>query len=399
MVSDHPQRRTRRNLLKTTVTIGGLKFGSSSVLAADNKKLIKYVHYIKSEKVGSGKPQRTPIYRTMAKHEWDRRNAATKAAEKVNRKIKNRWGDTLIRPYFTSLNNSPIGFGVQVHYNTYVDSHGNQNSPEPKLKNVKNFLPNEITVNYDGKDFTSSVDVRKSKTEEAADCGESVSDMGAELWEHEIPGGVPCKVKTDDSNNQGTFCATFYETDYSAPGLILSGHVAEDIRNDVEQVSTYVGDIYDYSNTNTGIDWAFARLSDPFNPKYYIAHESNENNNLDYTVDGIVSNAGLRADVDTDEVYYTQGRDSRRQPGTLEEMGVNDQIGLGGRHNDVKSSHDTGFGDSGGPLFKTTSDNTGAYIAGVMYARFTYMPLDDNCGSTLSTTAETVEEDAPGFFH
>jgi len=157
--------------------------------------------------------------------------------------------------------------------------------------------------------------------------------------------------------------------------------------------------VFDLKNNRRGVDWAYARLREGYSPEYYIADESNNKGDLDYTNDGIVTNDGLMADTDTDTIYYTQGRESRRQSGTLEEMGVNDRLGLGGQYNDVRSSHDVGDGDSGGPLFRINPDNTGAYIAGVIYAKFTYRPVDNNCGNALSTTAETVEDDAPGFFH
>lgn len=211
---------TRRKFLKTTAAVGTVSYGSSSVLAGNNNELVEYIHFIKTNDVGPGEPERIPIYRTMQRNEWNRRKAATKAAQKMYDKIRNKWGSNPIRPFFAKLNNSPIRFGVKVHYNTYVDNRGTKRSPKPKLKKVKDELPNEITVEYDDKEFTSAVSVAESKSEEAGDCGESVDNMLGGSWD-DIPGGIPCSVEAGDSNNLGTFCATFYETDYSASGLIF----------------------------------------------------------------------------------------------------------------------------------------------------------------------------------
>jgi len=384
---------SRRSLIKKTATLGGLSLTTTPVIGSPNDELVQYVHFIKSKKIGPGEPKRSPIYRTMPKDEWDRRKAATKATNKINQDIRNKWGATLIRPFFTTLDDSPIHFGVRVDYRIIKDNKGNKKSPGPKLEEVRNKLPDEVTVEYNGDKFTSSVKVNKSASQQTADCGESVNDMGGELWKDNVPGGVPCYA-----DGRGSFCASFYETDYSGPGLITSGHVAGEIGNNVYQNSTHIGDVFDLTNNNQGVDWAFVRLSGPYSPEYYIADESNNNGDLDYTVDGIVTDEGLMADVDTNEIYYTQGRESRRESGTLGEMGVNDRYG-GDGYNDVKSAHDVGDGDSGGPLFRIDSSSTGAYIGGVVYAKFTYWPFDNNCGNCLSTTAETVEEDAPGFFH
>lgn len=186
----------------------------------------------------------------------------------------------------------------------------------------------------------------------------------------------------------------------------MSGHVANELRADIDQDGTWVANVFDLTNNTygfqAGIDWAWVRPRK--REGYYvdgtIAEPQNNPPDTDYSVAGKVTNSGLKADVGTEETYYTQGETSRRLSGTITEMGANDN--LGPYYNDVKSSHDVGPGDSGGPLFHVDSSGD-ACIAGVIYASYDPQSvideLGDGCGGALSTTAETVEDDAPGYFY
>jgi len=405
MSLDKPPEVSRRKALKSASAAGILGVFPSNVLAKNTPSLVKYVHRTKILNGGSDDPKKVPIYETMEQEEWNRRSAGAKAASKIYEKIDKYWEPTLIRPYFRKMDDSPVKFGVNVDYHKIKKTNGDVKSPPPSRNQVEEKLPDRVNVEYNNNNYTINVKLTESiHSRVNGDCGRNTKNMCCETWDS-IPGGTPCRNK--DSGGKGSFCARFWEYNYSAGGLIMSGHVASELRADITQNGTYVADVFDITNNqegfDSGVDWAWVRIRkrEGYDVNGEIAEPQNNPPETEHPVSGIVNNSGLMGDAGTDQTYYTQGRNSRRLSGTINELGGNDNYSLNG-YNDVKSSHDVGPGDSGGPLFMVDSSGD-AYIAGVMYASYDpeaiYRGFGDGCGGCLSTTAETVEDDAPGYFY
>lgn len=173
---------SRRGVLKAASSAGVLTYGSTSVIATNPLPVVEYVHRIKVLEGGTNNPKRVPIYRTMEREEWNRRSGGSKAASKIYRKIDQFWEPTLIRPYFTLMDDSPIGFGVNVDYHHLVKRGGDTRSPPVSKNEVENRLPDRITVEYDGNEYTSKVKVTESEHVRAghSDCGQNTNDMCCE---------------------------------------------------------------------------------------------------------------------------------------------------------------------------------------------------------------------------
>lgn len=329
-----------------------------------------------------GTVQREPVYETISRERWERKEATDNALQQVGEFLEGRGEDhTLV---FTGAEHSPTEYGIEV-----------KTTPE-KRDRIEKILPTEQQgiATADGetvRDVEVPVDVVSTELQKQAD------NYDGEHYD-EIPGAAPvARVVEPEEWVAGTATAPFH-SDEHGDGWVMSGHVAsgngEDIVHQLDDTIDTVDLGTSRDQINSGFrDCAFIESDTYRIPSSWIPSED-YNDPKDISIDGTVTDEGLENRVGQNYGLTMQGRYSGRHDTTL--TGVI-KGGLLGQ--DVKALvadyNDTVDGDSGGPVFHQLSE--GAYICGAHTG--TYDSDDDNVyENSVSTTAETVEEELGGNF-
>ncbi len=289
---------------------------------------------------------------------------------------------------------SPTDFGVEVRV-----------PPQAKydIKEIKELLPSTLSGTAGKGEYSIEnipVEVTEVETDLAADYLPECSTYVGELYD-DVPGGAPVKVP-ESSKSYGTAAGAFDHPDYGI-GWIISGHVAEDAANDVDQMGGSNGvqsmgitrDV-NLDRDHNAVDYAFVQntASSESEPIFSIASATYDDNN-DRNQAGIVTETELRNNKGNQNyILWTQGYKTCRHDCYI--LGFEKHF-----YDDVHAvltNEAVRDGDSGGPLFHI--DGNDAYIAGVIKGSYN----DGEDGDTtkddgkLSTAAETIEERTGGSF-
>lgn len=401
----------RRRFIKAATAAGigasTLMYGSQEAIAKqsddDEVAIVDRVRVTQEPNPETGQQlKREPVYRRIERSRWNRLRATKRAGRNIEKRIRDKWGETPIATHWVAFDDSASGFKIRVLY---------QGDPEPSKEEVRDYLPDQASGEAGGDRHNAPVEVVEGETHLVGeqDCTDN-SGMAPYDWS-EGPGGalMDCPQASGGEGATGTTCGTFVHTDHSPNkyGLVASGHVMEEVRNDLQWSRTpgkwHAGDAYEVINeTNdligsTGVDCAFIRMrgQDGYSQQSQIADPSNDGT-TDYPIDGIITNDSLMTAADNcgNYPFYTQGAKTKRIYGCIKGLGYK---GGFGNNNNVLSDHTVDHGDSGGPLYYI-NDNGSAFIGGTIYAHYNPNSLGQ-CGGALSTTAETVEDRLGGAFY
>lgn len=376
---DHSKRRKlkrmgRRRFVKTALSMGiaaeSLRLGTRDgiVQAADVDEM-PYVKYVTGNPSSPG--GREPIYDTVPREEWIRRQTAVNLRGKVEQMIRRNWGTSPITPVFVAMGESPTGFGVRVDYDTAMNRGRARRTPQPSVEEVRATLPERAAAKSGDGDFQEirrNIPIRVVETASRNHCDDksvvgpiqegvySYADSGS------VPGGVPITtpkngdtIESGEKEKIGTLAAPFHHNEYG-DGWTTAGHMGA-VGNWVYQADpggARVGRIKDKVDpccTNFLKDCAFFNDEDTGDQSRNIAVEEADGG-TDFILDGYVTDNTLDLEVGTDNKYYHQGYYAGRLEGEL----------VGTTQWGVKSTQDTTDGDSGGTLFKLS--NGDAFIAG-----------------------------------
>lgn len=389
----------RRNVLRFSgATLAALTGATRVIGASQGEEMVDYVAYVKGNS-----PNREKVRKKVTYKHWEVRHTATDLRDKVMQHIKDKWGmDTLLSTKFTSMEDSPTGFGVHVNYSHYHRPNGTVDSPEPSIKEVRKHLPNHGVGEdqQDGHAFRrEEIPIRIVECHEypASNCsGEGIlCQYASEDWYeaneyNSYPGGILCQANSDINS---TLCPEFKETgDGYGSGWIGSGH-SIDVGEDVyypTNTDTFLGTCKKANDDLFNeVEWAFVDASDGHQGAV-DAMAFPDGTDYKYNVVGIVSNNELVNDVGTLTEYYSHARSTCE----LTEY-------LDGVHSDndaVEYYHDIESGDSGGPLFKLDANGDALMAAShVVEIQIGSDEDTDDCNDDgRGTTAETIEEKVPG---
>lgn len=402
----------RRSFVKTLSAMGvsatSLRYLSQDALAQvthDPKEEIPYVARLKNVSREDGElPERKPIYKTIEREEWVRRNTAMDVRDRVGKRILARDNTGLIDVVYTGMKESPTDFGVVVVYRRRNTQNGVQ-TPDVSIEKVREKLPAEASGEAARGEYKARrKDIPIKITEESEDKsrkkGDTTGTLGAPdclPWKklNVVPGGAPYAA----DGVGGTLCAAYLDpnpNNSNMLGWITSGHVMKGTSGNAFQDTKKIGEVNDGTvvvDPSMGID--YAHLVRRTSLSTHIADENDLSDDL--SVEGILTNEALENLVDLDSTLYTQGGATCRSEGTVAAMNFQSNevwLNLNGLDEHVEN------GDSGGPIFFKSGDE--AYVAGVIraYRRDRYPDILGPLPKTISkgTTAQTVEQHNGGAF-
>lgn len=392
----------RRRFTKIATAMGvswaSLVYGTQEGLVkAMRKNEVPYVRYLRGEPEPTGNG-REPIYDSIPRDEWGDRWTAVDLRGKVANRIYEKWGDPQIIPGFSTLENSPIGFGVKVYYTTTINNDGSKRTPEPSFDEVRSELPSvgKGTAgdgNYRETRENIPIIVERRTVRPSSHC---IDTLFKDPYDS-VPGGLRV-----DMSSWGSMTAPFYSSKHGGEGWISSGHVPDSTGEDVLQGGNSdatgwekIGEVsYIKVTTNSDIDFSIVKDTVSGKVPYERMADDDGDDGYEFYIDGIVTDDTLVNDAGTSETYYTQAYKTGRKSCTI--------IGTGGVSTDpswVSCTSDVDSGDSGGALY-THGPRDGVFIAGVIAQKINDDDdSDDYCGNDAKcTTAETVENHGDGYF-
>ncbi|MFB6199506.1 MAG: trypsin-like serine protease, partial [Candidatus Nanohaloarchaea archaeon] len=308
------------------------------------------------------------VYDTIDREEWERRETALDALRKTGKELLGKYSEDNVGLAFTYNEESPTDFGVEAIV---------AENSEVSRQEVEDALPTVLTGEISGGHYSAQrdyipLDVVEEELENAC---------GGELDSAINPpaGAIPIEA----GGSEGTTNAAFYSDQYGE-GLVTAGHIVGANNIVVEQdaeSNEFLGLSEDY-HKNGDIDCAFIQMtSEPIgtivSPDY--------SDTTDLEVAGIITDEELKNNVGN--AYFRldrQGRSSCRDDGYIVRVGET----FWGDVKSVETSQNVKEGDSGGPLF--FRDGEVAEIAGGI--------VGSGGEGTVSTTAETIEEELNGNF-
>ena len=393
----------RREFTKTLSALGvssaTLGFTSRDVLAeqvSDLKKEVPYTAYLRvSSENPREKSEREAIIKTIPRDEWERRQAGLRARDKVGDIVDSKFAADNISLAFTGMDQSPVGFGVEIHVVTHIDKERIASSKIGR-EEIRKAVPQTVDVEVPSRAGTtgfSNVPTRVVSTSAKRLNCEDCQDFTE--WDA-VPGGTP--IRNDTDNEIGSLTARFDHPDHGS-GWVTAGHVVNaDTGAKISQAGDEIGRSKEAYNDGYDVDYAFIGPSSDEQTSGLMANGSN--NETTETVVGSVTTEELENNVDnTDYRLKTQGRTTCRTDGYITKTFSSPLTSSSA----VGTSHDSDPGDSGGALFRVKSSSTSAdeaYIAGNIIE--TYGPSDsDGCGqysNTKSTTAQKVENNLGGHY-
>lgn len=380
--------------------MAALTSAPSVVASSDGEEMVEYVRFLKGNP-----PNRTKVFGAVPYEHWAVRFTARDLRDQVIRRMHSKWGeDTLLTAAYGPMADSHTGFGVRVMYRTY-HKEGGTYSPTPTIEEVRNELPNagSGTDEQDGHAFKREnipihvVEVTENPVGNCAGEGDTCQDVNKDYYGTYLPGGVPISNETD--NTFCTLAASFNETgDGHGRGWISSGHAVSE--NDEVWYPDADGDRFGIcakhnNDIANDIEWSFIPTGSGSEDELdypYIAN-GKADGTYQYDVAGIVTDNELNNDAGTPTWYATNGRATCRIWNYIHNVG-----GLGDSY--VTYYHDIEAGDSGGPLFKEDA-NGDACIAAKNTTEIQIgddEDSDDCNDDAKGTTAETLENNVPGYF-
>jgi hypothetical protein len=370
--------------------------GTKRVLAGTGEKEpIRYIKYLRGEPGDNG---RQPIYDTIAYDKWVRRTTAADAADRVSQQVLKRFGNIQLAVAFGVDDNSPTGFGVEIEYIIRRHANGKTTEPEVSVDRLRREFEGTqkgIAENGSKRAIRREIPVRVIKRTERdiASCPEPGEKMD-EYTLDSIPGGVDTSVGTDAPYSLGSIAAPFNDGTFGE-GLISSGHLAAEgdpVRQGAPLTQEKIGTVK-HSRDDPGIDFCFIKTKDGKSGKPRVADPA-DMRNTDYPIGGIVTRQTLKNNVGTNELYYSQEKNSKRNSGTI--IKLRSGIVIPG-YTQVVTTNNVVDGDSGGLLFGVDDNDAYAYVAGELQREED--ADNDNCADeAVSTIATTIENKRNGFF-
>lgn len=297
------------------------------------------------------------------------------------------------------MDSSPTNFGVTIVYTEKVQDGEIIRSPDVSIDEVQDSFAGTGTGQAaKGKHRAerTGIPITVTKVEEQ-DLGCSEGSPMQQKTLSNIPAGVD--VTCVDAGN-GSLTAGF-RSDEDGYGWIISGHVAggelggasgTEVRQGEVGKEQKIGVVRN-SQVNADIDWAFVEDTEGTKAPVAEVAQPDDMSSTDYVIGGITTDDTLANKAGSNETFYTQGVQTSRIANVL--------IGVGGVNGTsyVTSEHDTTDGDSGGILFGVGPNDEYAYVAGTIKSGVNEDNDGDDCpDDTKSTTAETVENKANGYF-
>jgi hypothetical protein len=229
--------------------------GISDIVSATGDNRIQYIRFLRGDSSSEG--GREKVYDTIPKDQWGDKNTAFDLAERVHSQVKRKWGNGFITPHFAPMDESPTGFGVKVHYTTFIDSTGQKHTPNPSIKEVRSELPDKGSGKASKENYHAhrqNIPIRVVEIQESTtNCDGEHNSFCQDITDYEdIPGGIPC----DYGDQSASLCAPFNDNTYG-PGWIGSGHTATegdtvDLLNDIFGTVQHVKDTF-----NNDIDYCY----------------------------------------------------------------------------------------------------------------------------------------------
>lgn len=389
-------RMSRRRFIRVAsaagVSLACLEYGTREglVQAAEGEE-VPYVRYLE----GTGE-DREPVYASIPREAWARRQTAKDLAERVDKRLRNRFGKE-VKVYWGVMEDSPTGFGVYVDYNIVRGSDGPKYEPEPSMEEVRSVAPRKgkgTAAKGEHKETREHIPVRVEKSyQQHVDCEPCPSHQDYYDtyygWTF-VPAGIAIDHGSGSGKSFASLCAPF-QLDDGTNGYAGSGHASTEgeavyCEGGAEPIGTctksFVGLFSDE-------DYCFIEQDGSHYGSLKVRKENTDQD--EYDIVGIITNTGLENSVG--DFFYGQGRASSRSYDALEKMKT------GG--NGAIFDHDVDCGDSGGPMFELTNLDESVpdvYIAGNIVARRNDTDSDDCGDDTLVNTAESMEIGIGGEF-
>ncbi len=334
---------------------------------------------LNSGREDDGSVQREPVYETISREEWERRQTAFNAKDQIGRYLESLPGE--YRVGVTSLEASPTGFGVTVGVPETYESLDRVDTSE-----VEEMLPSELTgqipnidedlehqnipviVNTDKDNLTDGYNTNTNYEEVPAGVAISTSVTGGSL-------GAPF-----NSNEHGDGWTTAGHVVKGSP--FSSGDANTNVYESSPNPEDWIGESKDGYFDLLDLDYAFVEpLKDGETPSQWIV--SPDGSSKEFPIGGIVTNTALENNVGNQNYeIFGQGASSGRGSGYIDSVnGINET-------SSVTTTNDMSDGDSGGPLFHEIGGT--ALIAGIMF--------EDVSAGAKSTTAQRVEDELGGSF-
>jgi len=369
--------------------LGALGVSSTTLNFLDQEELeevtdnpedeVPYVAMLK----GNG-DRREAVYKTIPREEWERRQTALSARDQIARKVDKELDSDNISVAFTSMDQSPTGFGVEVENVITEYPNGEVRGSRADLEEIEKLVPTEMEAGIDKieEEVTrQGIPVEVTESHEELTCSYDL-----ERNYDNLPGGIAIA----SSYEGGTLCAPFESREFGT-GWTTAGHVVgSDKVNVYQENGSKEDDPFGYSkeakNDGNNLDYAFIdMISDEDISKWITDNDASERE-LELT--GIVTNEELEnQEGNEDYILEGQGRTTCRSSGPIHKV-------VGSGTEAVETEWAPKDGDSGGPLFYTPNDNE-AYIAGIVMSRVE-RPWRNT--TAKSTTAETTEIELDGYF-
>jgi len=342
--------------------------------------------YRNIEKEPGKAPTREPVYDTLPREEWERRESTLDVRDKVNEILEEEYPNQPVYVSFQGDNQSPTGFsvGVEVENDERLDF---------SLEEIEDTLPTQA----EGYTPESNPISRQGIPIVVGEIDRE--DFNYEFRDYNpVPGGqrIISYADTDNGYPLGTLTGAFHSNEHG-DGLVSAGHVLN--QNDVyvnEIISDSdssdedsLGQSRDVQNSNW-LDIGFIEMTFDQSPKSWIT--SPDNSDIDLNISGIYTDNGLNYYADGNPIDISmQGKESGRKSGEIKKThGSPTQAVTVGTLMDE--------GDSGGPMFTNRSDNDLITLAGLIDGGYT--PYGYTSPQwTWGTTAETMEDELGGFFY
>jgi len=361
----------------STTTLSYLEQDDLSEITHDPEEEIPYI--ARWERVDENGPLgQNEVYKTIPRDEWERRETAIDVKDQVENKL----GNTQANAYFTAMDDSETGFGVEVLL---------EENSQVSIRELENILPTEAkgSTPEENPAVRENIPIKIKETTSTESSTDSSSDCYVENNYDEVPGGqmIYATLENDDFESYGTMMAPFYSDDHSW-GVITSGHVVEGLNIVGEHYwdKEPFADVKE-SKVDGFVDCGFAKQHSDQDTTYQIT--APQNDGLAIQLVGTLSDEEIKNHVgDKNYEVAVQGRKSCRQyshiTGTGGESGV-EAVAL----EDSLTTYD---GDSGGPYFHQNPDNREeAYLiachTGVI-----------NDGRPTGSTVETIQDELGGVF-
>lgn len=361
------ERMGRRRFLETMAGAGvsatTLKYLDQNELrdiVNDPEEELPFVARIRTD--GDGESNE-PIYDTIDRDEWERRQAALDVRDRVSDKIDAHYeGETNVG--FRRMKNSPIDFGVRVLLE----------EPNQDISRLEELLDTEMTGEVQDNHY-QDIPVIIDKAE--------FENLNYQFTDFDpVPGGQRVSMSQD---NAGTLMGKMSSNTHG-DGWVTAGHVAEGYNSAYETIGQdnveFLGDIEETINDGL-IDCAF--ISEEQSSAAEISDENNANRELDivgYFPDSAIEN--YVGDSSIEVSAQGPGTDGRK---TGEIVGVD-----GSPIQVLEIDPVMEQGDSGGPIIYISDDE--AWYCGAIKDRPGIFPSYTR-GTTIETIMEEMDVDMP----